>query len=137
MPNRWHKNVTLLDSYMYTIIQYKVGGNSLQSSSMLSIYISWAIVMLKWDIEKRKCRDFEVRVLGISTLSNVKDFKHTQNKLTSLIHKVSLDTISLQLEQHVQTKLTLWLYYKREYLAKLSYNCFRKRYPSWWIKQKK
>ena len=65
--------------------------------------------MLKWDIEKRKCRDFEVRVLGISTLSNVKDLKHTQNKLTSLIHKVSLDTISLQLEQHVQTKLTLWL----------------------------
>ena len=65
--------------------------------------------MLKWDIEKRKCRDFEVRVLGISTLSNVKDFKHTQNKLTSLIHKVSLDTISLQLEQHVQMKLTLWL----------------------------
>ena len=65
--------------------------------------------MLKWDIEKRKCRDFEVRVLGISTLSNVKDFKHTQNKLTSLIYKVSLDTISLQLEQHVQMKLTLWL----------------------------
>ena len=65
--------------------------------------------MLKWDTEKRKCRDFEVRVLGISTKSNVEDFKHTQNKLTSLVHKICLDTISLQLEQHVQTKLTLWL----------------------------
>ena len=31
--------------------------------------------MLKWDIEKRKCRDFEVLVLGISTKSNVEDFQ--------------------------------------------------------------